>query len=259
MTRTAILSDIHGNLTALLAVLDHIESQNVDRIICLGDVVGYGPKPCECLDLVMKFDFCILGNHDSSAMFDPEGFNAAAEQAIFWTRTQLESTSGDEQADENGITPSRRRMNFLCGLPRTVREDNNLFVHGSPRGPTNEYVMPEDVQNSKKMEKLFSLVPKLCFQGHTHVPGVFTMNSRFVRPDEIEDKFDLTTAGDRLMINVGSVGQPRDLDPRSCYVVMDEQSIQYHRIEYDIEKTVSQIEAEPELDNFLGYRLREGR
>lgn len=256
MTRTAILSDIHGNLTALQAVLAHVETQSVDRIVCLGDVVGYGPQPCECLDVVMGFDFCVLGNHDSSALFDPEGFNAAAEQAIFWTRSQLENHSGRE--DEPPGT-SRRRMDFLCGLPRTRREDNVLFVHGSPRGPTNEYVMPEDIQNSKKMEKLFSLVPQLCFQGHTHVPGIFTTDLQFLRPDDLDEGHEITDPSERLMINVGSVGQPRDLDPRSCYVVFDEQRVVFHRVEYDIEDTVAKIEAEAELDNFLGYRLREGR
>ena len=259
MTRTAILSDIHGNLNALRAVMDHVESQNVDRLVCLGDVVGYGPRPCECLDVVMGFAFCVLGNHDSSALFDPEGFNAAAEQAIFWTRNQLENT--DKEPDEDGISGSRKRMQFLCKLPRTVREENTLFVHGSPRGPTNEYVMPEDVQNSKKMEKLFSLVPHLCFQGHTHVPGVFNTDHQFVRPAEISpnEGYDISNPDLRLMINVGSVGQPRDGDSRSCYVVLDEQRIFYHRVEYDIEATVSEIEAATELDNFLGYRLRDGR
>ena len=119
--------------------------------------------------------------------------------------------------------------------------------------------MPEDVQNSKKLEKLFSLVPHLCFQGHTHVPGIFTTDAKFIRPDDIESGFDISDPNRRLMVNVGSVGQPRDLDPRSCYVVMDDTSVTFHRIEYDIEETVSQIEAEAELDNFLGYRLREGR
>lgn len=256
MTRTAILSDIHGNLTALRAVLAHVEKQNVDRIVCLGDVVGYGPEPCECLDVVMGFHFCVLGNHDSSALFDPEGFNAAAEQAIFWTRNKLES-----QADAEGETPgaARRRLDFLCGLPRTQREENILFVHGSPRGPTNEYVMPEDTQNSKKMEKLFSLVPHLCFQGHTHVPGVFTTDLTFLRPDDLPDGYDVSDTSARLMINVGSVGQPRDLDSRSCYVIHDGQRVFFHRVEYDIEDTIAKIEAEAELDNFLGYRLREGR
>jgi diadenosine tetraphosphatase ApaH/serine/threonine PP2A family protein phosphatase len=150
-------------------------------------------------------------------------------------------------------------MDFLCRLPRTVREENTLFVHGSPRGPTNEYVMPEDIQNSKKMEKLFSLVPRHCFQGHTHVPGVFTTDLHFHRPGDLPDGFDVSDPLARFMINVGSVGQPRDLDPRSCYVVYDQQRVVFHRVEYDIEKTIAEIEAEAELDNFLGYRLRDGR
>lgn len=252
MTRTAILSDIHGNLTALTAVLEHVAGQNVDRIVCLGDVVGYGPEPCQCLDRVMQFAFCVLGNHDSSALFDPEGFNVSAEQAIFWTRNQLE-------AGHDGPEKSRQRMEFLCQLPRTVLEEDYLFVHGSPRGPTNEYVMPEDAQNGKKMEKLFSMVPHLCFQGHTHVPGVFTTDYRFVRHTEISGSYNVSDKSKRLMINVGSVGQPRDSDPRSCYVVFDEESVTFHRVAYDIEDVVRKIEAETELDNFLGYRLREGR
>ncbi len=259
MTRTAILSDIHGNLTALEAVLAHVQTQQVDRIVCLGDVVGYGPQPCECLDVVMEFAFCVLGNHDSSALFDPEGFNAAAEQAIFWTRSKLENHAGDAAADKQHPSASRRRLDFLCGLPRTIREENTLFVHGSPRGPTNEYVMPEDIQNSKKMEKLFSLVPHLCFQGHTHVPGIFTTDLSFIRPGEVPDGYDVSDPSARLMINVGSVGQPRDLDPRSCYVIYDQQHVFFHRVEYDIEDTIAKIEAETELDNFLGSRLRDGR
>lgn len=252
MTSTAIISDIHANLAALDAVLEDIDSQNVDRIVCLGDVIGYGPAPCECLDRTMEFGFCVLGNHDSSALFDPEGFNIAAEQAIFWTRAQLENS---QSAPET----SRRRMQFLCELPRMVDEGNVLFVHGSPRGPTNEYVFPEDTQNIKKMEKLFSLVPHLCFQGHTHVPGVFTTDLRFVRPIDTGSGYGVADRSQRLMINVGSVGQPRDGDPRSCYVIFDEEQVQFRRVAYDVEKTVRAIEAESELDNFLGYRLREGR
>lgn len=252
MTKTAILSDIHGNLPALEAVLEDVQQQHVDRIVCLGDIIGYGPNPRECLDLAMGFAFCVLGNHDSSALFDPEGFNVAAEQAIFWTRSQIEC-GGD------GPDASRRRMEYLCHLPRVVEDDGVLFVHGSPRGPTNEYVFPEDTQNSKKMEKLFSLVSHLCFQGHTHVPGIFTPDLRFVRPVDAVNGYDVRDPNQRLMINVGSVGQPRDGDPRSCYVVYDEQSVRFRRVQYDVERTVKLIEAEPDLDNFLGYRLREGR
>ena len=150
-------------------------------------------------------------------------------------------------------------MEFLCKLPRTVREGGVLFVHGSPRSPTNEYVFPEDTQNGKKMEKLFSMIPHLCFQGHTHVPGIFTPDLRFVRPMELAGGYSVADKTQRLMINVGSVGQPRDGDSRSCYVLYDEDVIEFRRVEYDIEETVREIEAEPELDNFLGYRLREGR
>lgn len=252
MSRTAILSDIHGNLSALESVLADVAEQKVDRIVCLGDVVGYGPNPCECLDQVSTFEFCVLGNHDSSALFDPEGFNAAAEQAIFWTRDRLEHSS-------DGVDASRRRMEYLCYLPRTVREGNILFVHGSPRGPTNEYVFPEDVQNSKKMEKLFSMIPHLCFQGHTHVPGIFTQDLQFIASATLHMPYGTGDPGRRLMINVGSVGQPRDGDARSCYVIYDGAGVEFRRVEYDIERTVRLIEAEPDLDNFLGYRLRDGR
>ncbi len=248
---TAVVSDIHGNLEALHAVMADIATQNVDRIVCLGDVVGYGPEPCACLDMVMEFEFCVLGNHDSSSLFDPEGFNSAAEQAIFWTRTQLECP-GDDPGQ------SRRRLDYLCDLPRMVRQGNRLFVHGSPRGPTNEYVFPEDTQNIKKMEKLFALVPGICFQGHTHVPGIFTSDRQFIRPTDTGTGYRLDGNG-RWMINVGSVGQPRDGDPRSCYVIVDRSTVQYRRVEYDVEATVAAIEAEEELDNFLGYRLRDGR
>ena len=229
-----------------------IATQDVERIVCLGDVIGYGPHPCECLDQAMQFEFCILGNHDSSALFDPEGFNEAAEQAIFWTRNRLESS-------KDGPDASRRRMQFLCNLPRMHREGSALFVHGSPRGPTNEYVFPEDTQNVKKMEKLFSMVPHLCFQGHTHVPGVFTSDLRFIRPSDTGAGYSLADPSARLMINVGSVGQPRDGDSRSCYVVVDHEKVIFRRVEYNIQKTIEAIEAEPDLDNFLGYRLLEGR
>ena len=248
MSKRAILSDIHGNLAALEAVLEDIDTQQVDSIVCLGDIVGYGPEPCACLDRAMEFEFSILGNHDNSALFDPEGFNAAAEQAIFWTRRQLECCDSAPR--------SFQRLEFLARMPRTLLEGNILFVHGSPRGPTNEYVFPEDTYNRRKMEKLFSLVPGVCFQGHTHVPGIFTSDFRFLRPAEIGEYYPL--ADEKIMVNVGSVGQPRDNDPRSCYVITDGETLRYRRVEYDIEDTVRKIEAIPDLDNFLGYRLRDG-
>lgn len=247
--RTAIVSDIHGNFEALTAVLRDIASQNCDRIICLGDVVGYGPNPCECLDMVMTMSACVLGNHDYGALIDPEGFSTAAEQAIFWTRKQLETSTNKVDA--------QKRLEYLARLPRTIMDGNFLFVHGSVRNPLNEYVFPEDVFNRRKMEKLFSMIQNYSFQGHTHAPGVFSINMQFQRPDEIDYRYLLTD--EKAMINVGSVGQPRDGDWRSCYVILDAPSIEFRRVEYDVEKTVNKIFAIPELDNFLGERLREGR
>ena len=178
--KRAIISDIHGNLEALQAVMAHIADQQVDEIFCLGDIVGYGPNPCECLDLVIaSCKVGLLGNHDQGAMFDPEGFNSGAERAIFWTREQLENSAGDrDQID--------RRWDFLGTMPRIHRDDPWLYVHGSPRNPVNEYVFPEDIYNQKKMEKLFGLINKGCFQGHTHVPGVFLESLEFITPEQVE-------------------------------------------------------------------------
>ena len=132
-----------------------------------------------------------------------------------------------------------------------------LYVHGSARNPLNEYVFPEDIYNQRKMEKLFSLVEQHCFQGHTHVPGVFTEGLRFFMPEEIGSEYHLTK--EKTMTNVGSVGQPRDGDPRACYVVLEDEFFRFRRVEYPIDKTANKIYETPELDNFLGDRLREGR
>ncbi len=245
----AIISDIHGNLEALEAVLADIREQGIEEIYCLGDIIGYGPNPRECVDLVMQHSqVTILGNHDQAALFDPEGFNAGAERAIFWTRHTLET--GDAGGNE-------RRWEFLGELPRMKRQEPFLFVHGSARNPLNEYVFPEDIYNQRKMERIFGLVDRYCFQGHTHIPGIFTEDYNFFSPDELG--FSVELAATKTLINVGSVGQPRDGDNRSCYVVLDDRKVTYRRVAYDFEKTIAKIYAIPELDNFLGDRLRDGR
>lgn len=247
--KRAIVSDVHGNLEALQAVLADIDSQGVSEIYCLGDVIGYGPNPRECIDAVMQFKLCILGNHDQGALFDPEGFSSGAEKAIFWTRQQLEMGDGAPQ--------NLRRWDFLCELPRNHRENDRMFVHGSARNPLNEYVFPEDIYNVKKIERIFSMIEGHCFQGHTHVPGIFTHDNRFFSPSEIDYRYRLTQG--KAMINVGSVGQPRDADPRSCYVILEDDLVRFRRVEYPLETTVKKIHDIPELDDFLGDRLREGR
>ncbi len=264
----AIISDIHGNLEALEAVLADIKQQGITEIYCLGDIIGYGPNPRECIDRVANTKLCLLGNHDQGALFDPEGFNPGAERAIFWTRDQLEK-GGDAQSKQ-------RRWDFLCELPRMHREGKFLFVHGSARNPLNEYVFPEDIYNQRKMERIFSLVEQYCFQGHTHVPGVFTASLKFFRPEDIDFRYEY--GDEKVLVNVGSVGQPRNGDWRSSYVVLygpgeappvpegvtptppsNGWKIVFRRVEYDIETVVKKIYDIPELDNFLGDRLRDGR
>jgi diadenosine tetraphosphatase ApaH/serine/threonine PP2A family protein phosphatase len=229
-------------------VLADIHAQGISDIYCLGDLIGYGPNPRECIDVCRTFKVCLLGNHDNGALFDPDGFSSGAERAIFWTRQQLEDSSQES---------AQLRWNFLASLPRTHREDKLLFVHGSPRSPLNEYVFPEDVFNQRKIQRIFGFIQHYCFQGHTHVPGVFTENCRYFAPKEISNRYIL--GNQKVMINVGSVGQPRDNDPRSCYVVLNGHEVEFRRIEYPWHKTRQKILAIPELDDFLGDRLIEGR
>jgi len=249
--KRALISDIHGNLEALNAVLDDIRQQGITEIFCLGDVIGYGPNPVECLDLVRrKCAVTLLGNHDQAALFDPEGFNPVAFRAILWTRDQIDNSSG-------GAAAVNERWDFLGELPRTHLEPNRLFIHGSPRDPTNEYVFPEDVYNQRKMENLFDRIDQFSFQGHTHIPGVFTPSLEFFGPDESDHEYRF--GDEKAMFNVGSVGQPRDGDPRACYVILTEESVVFRRVDYDPGITAQLIYDTPQLDNMLGDRLRDGR
>jgi len=247
--KRALISDIHSNLEALEAVFADIRNRGISEVYCLGDLVGYGPNPRECIDLIMQCEVCLLGNHDQGALFDPEGFNSGAERAIFWTRMQLENGGS--------AIERQKRWDFLGELPRNHQEDKFLFVHGSARNPLNEYVFPEDIYNRRKLEKIFALIPRYSFQGHTHVPGVFTEQFQFLSPEEINGEFHL--GEEKAMINVGSVGQPRDGNPKACYAVLEDNIVRFYRVEYPFEKTIAKIYDVPELDNFLGDRLRDGR
>jgi len=246
----AILSDIHANLEALEAVLQDIAAHKVDEIYCLGDVIGYGPNPRECLHRAMTFKKTLLGNHDQAVIFDPKDFNPVAEKATFWTRRQLEAPIPNRQEAD-------RRWEFLAELPTTYQEEELLFVHGSPRNPVNEYIFPEDIYNQRKMDRLFPLVKRYCFQGHTHIPGIFTEDKRFSEPKDVGYTYKLDAI--KTLVNVGSVGQPRDGDWRACYVLLDGDTIMYRRVDYDVETTIKKIHEVPDLDKFLGDRLRKGR
>jgi len=255
--KRAIISDIHANLEALQAVMEDIEKQNVNEIICLGDVIGYGANPLECLDIVIqKCQKCLLGNHEQGAFFDPEGFNGSAARAIFWTREQLQAPS--ERRDE--------RWEFINMNPRKyyLEDWKALFVHGSPRNPLNEYVFSDEVyEGSKKIEMLFNIITHVCFQGHTHIPGVFTQDHRFLSPDEINYELDLQPDL-KYMINVGSVGQSRDGIAKACYVTVEEKEncvlhLVYHRVEYSNQTAAEKIYQISAIDQFQGDRLLSGR
>jgi diadenosine tetraphosphatase ApaH/serine/threonine PP2A family protein phosphatase len=246
----AILSDIHGNLEALQSVLEDIARQRVEAIYCLGDTIGYGPNPRECLDLVAAHcKVILLGNHDQAALSGPVNFREHAVRALVWTQAQLQASVA------NGAEP--RWLDFLASLPHFHAEGDLLFVHASPRDPLNEYVFPLCVQVPFLMADLFARVRGCCFLGHTHQPGVFTEQVvgfyEFILPASFR------RAGYKAIINVGSVGQPRDGDWRACYVLFDGESVHFRRIEYDVETTVRKIHGTAGLDALLGDRLRDGR
>jgi diadenosine tetraphosphatase ApaH/serine/threonine PP2A family protein phosphatase len=250
--RTALISDIHANLEALQAVLKHIDTQRVDRTICLGDIIGYGANPVECVDLVAaRCEWSLMGNHDFGVLYEPTNFNQAAEQAAYWTRAQFEAEPDRAKAG--------RRWEFLGRLRVRVSFGDFLCVHGTPRRPINEYLFPEDALNSPvKMQQIFERIDRHCLVGHTHVPGVFTDEPDFYPPMDVGGVYKFSN-GEKTIINPGSVGQPRDLDPRASYAVLDDGRVEFYRLEYDVDTAVEKIRAEPQLSDWLGERLREGR
>lgn len=257
---TAVISDIHSNAEALKAVLKDIDSRGITRIICLGDIIGYGPDPLECVDLVaQKCQWSLMGNHDFGVLYEPTNFNPGAEQAAYWTRDQFDG--------ETDAAARARRYDFLGRLRVRVVETEPdgtrpiLAVHGSPRRPINEYIFPDDALNAPdKMKQIFALLDGIAIVGHTHVPGVFTDEPDFWPPDELgPERCYKFQNGEKAIINVGSVGQPRDHDPRASYAILHPDRVEFLRVEYNVEATARKIKATPELSDWLADRLYEGR
>lgn len=272
----AIISDIHSNLEALEAVLGDIDRRGIREIYCLGDVIGYGASPRECLDRVIeRCVVCLCGNHDQAVFYEPCNFNVGAERAAYWTRSVLE--------DEPNKAKRNRRWEMLANLPLRHEAKGLLMVHASPRRPVNEYLFAEDVYTNphKILSNFEKLEPRhqACVVGHTHVPGVFLDDPYFEPPDELPEPMVYSiTNEEKAIINVGSVGQPRDRDARACYVVVYEgeeapedydppqagpgepvSTLEFVRLEYDIDKAARKIFEIAELDDFLGNRLYEGK
>lgn len=245
----AIISDIHSNLEALREVLDDIASRGISRIVCLGDVVGYGPNPVECWRMVDEVcELIIKGNHDQAlTTMDMPHFHLRAKTAIEWTRSRI-------MRENDG----RAILEAIESLPESRREGNHFYVHGSPAGVTLDYLLPTDAFDRPRMRHEFAQVDSYAFNGHSHIPGVVEMGSAFHTPEMLEGGvYPLTHH--KAIINVGSVGQPRDNDSRACYVTVEVDRVCYHRIDYDIETTMEKILDTKALDPFLGRRLLLGR
>ncbi len=257
MSSFAIISDLHSNTEALGAVFEDIRSRGIEEVVCLGDVIGYGPNPRQCIDMILDWPRpiqCIRGNHEEALLDEGSAteFNDKARSAIDWTRDALNDSQFPWEENE-------RYWNFLGGLKERAHLDDNLFVHGSPRDPIREYLLPRDSQKPEKMRVLFERMdrPK-CFVGHSHVPGVYTTAGEYFHPNDISDGVYQCNS-EKTLFNVGSVGQPRDGDVRASYVSIAGGEIRFHRVEYDYRSVMQKIYATAGLPDYLADRLEKGR
>ncbi len=242
--RIAVISDIHANLEALQAVLTRIEVLKADRIVCLGDIVGYNADANECVDIIRTMKIrCVLGNHDACAagLEEPDGFNPDARRAVLWTRDKLD--------DKNSL--------FLGKLPRERRVGDIFLFHGSIHD-TNRYIlyMSDAADNFTQLTSMGSSL-RIGFFGHTHVRAVLHYYRRAV---SIDLSSDLKLAEEkRYLINPGSVGQPRDGDPRASFLVYDadDHRVTFNRVEYDIRACQDKI-IRAGLPSQLAERLASG-
>ena len=267
---TALISDLHGNQQALEATLADAAERGAERYVCLGDVVGYGGRPVWCLERVRELigegasdragrallpGLCLMGNHEQALLLSPEDFNPRARAAIEWTRSAVDAGTDGRGAD------SAELWNFLGELRPSREDERAQFVHGSPRDPVREYVLPSDARDPQKMGARFAAQTRpVCFVGHSHVPAVFYEDQRFYRPRGTQGPFQVgATESNRVLINVGSVGQPRDSDPRASYALFDGDHVTFVRIEYDIAGAQADIRNVPQLPESLATRLAAGR
>jgi predicted phosphodiesterase len=224
--RALVISDIHGNLTALKAVLE--KAGELDAVWCLGDIVGYGPKPNECIELLKEQPnlVCVLGNHDAAAigMLDITTFNPEARISIEWTQRELTSAS----------------LKFLEERPMLHVDGDVTLTHGSPRHPIYEYLL--DTRSAT--ENFTHFDNAYCFVGHTHLPVQFYMQDNdYMSQLTIPLMNDVTQLTPRAILNPGSVGQPRDRDPRSAFAIFDTEAHtwDYRRVDYDIQDIQQQM------------------
>ncbi len=243
--RCAILSDIHSNLAAFQAVLQDIDRRGgAERIWCLGDVVGYGPDPQECVKLLRQYDHvCVAGNHDWGALekIDLSDFNPEAADACRWTGRQL----GSEEDD------------YLANLSLIHCEEDFTLAHGSPREPIWEYLL----STHSALINFNHFDTRFCLVGHSHIPLIFeqSRDGADCLLHELAPEDSLLLGENRLIVNPGSVGQPRDGDPRASYAIYDSEqdAVLHYRVPYDFSATQRKM-AEFDLPPRLITRLTHG-
>lgn len=241
--RMALISDIHANLEALQAVLKDIESRQVDKIHCLGDVIGYGCDPVACLELVSKHcEIKLMGNHEYAAIgvLSSESMNQHARTSMHWTVGKL----GD------------RDISMIADFDMTATDADCLLVHASPHEPDDWHYILSQHEAAEAFE---AFDQKLAFHGHTHLPMIFCEAPDGKIRTIVGHDFDPDEES-RYLANIGSVGQPRDNDPRASYVVYDsnEIAVRYHRVEYDIKATQAKM-CRADMPSMLIERLEIGK
>lgn len=247
----AVISDLHANLEAVSAVLDDIREQKVDKIVCLGDVVGYGPDPVAVVDLVReRAEVCIEGNHDEALAHGPYGFNPPAARVIEWTVENM------KPGFFSGLD-LRKRWEWITNRPQHHRIGDDLFVHGSPLDPTSGYILAQELRYgpTEKFERIFEHTERLIFCGHTHLPCVIADDYETKDAKALDNEW--TWEKGKAIVNVGSVGQPRDGNNRACYVLFDGKKVVWRRVPYAFEKTSEKVATVLKIEK-LAERLKVG-
>ncbi len=248
MDQLAVISDVHGNLEALTVVLAKIEEMGIKQIVSLGDTVGYGPDPKICLEMVLEVcETVLMGNHEESVLRGKQTIsNPIAQLAIEYTRGQLRGSP---------------LLKAIKALPTYHLDGDCLFVHGSPRRNLHEYLRERDGMGLSTFDAIVKSLDRdfksfaHCFVGHNHKPFLATTEG-FIHPHDLLSDFFVPK--EKFYISVGSVGQPRDLNPKACFVTFDGERVHFHRLEYDVETTRDKI-VERGLPKFLAHRLVRGK
>jgi predicted phosphodiesterase len=242
--RILVIADIHSNITALKAVISDVEHHSkIDDIWCLGDIVGYGPDPSECIRFMREnCRVCVAGNHDLAAVntIDISDFNPDAANAILWTRHQLNSEDSS----------------YLANLPLSIKKKEFTIVHGSPRDPLREYLS----STNAALENLLTYKTKYCLVGHTHEPIMFFIRDNEIQVKELKNGDTIFLDKTRLILNPGAIGQSRDGDPRASYGIIDctRHIFTQRRVAYDIEEVKKRMKENGFTNNLID-RLSSGR